>query len=126
MDITSRLESSLASPNARDDPFLRAHHEPPEDSQYYGAPGPPLYSPYEPLIPRMNVESLLQQMPFPSPAEEEEPEQLTYDDSVKAGLIIELALISRSAAENDAINDLTMPTTLAELGRSIGGIELLL
>jgi hypothetical protein len=64
-------------------------------------------------------------MPFPSRAEEDEPEQLTYDDSVKAGLMIQLALISRNAAENDAIDDLAVPARLAELGRTIGGLELL-
>jgi len=90
---------------------------------YYGTPGPMLYSTYEPLIPRLDIKPPRQQMPFPSRAEGEEPEQLTYDDSVKAGVMIQMALSSKSAAQNDSVDDLLAPATLAELGRSAGGLE---
>ncbi len=86
-------------------------------------PGAGLYAPYEPAIARPGAEPPRQPAQFPSRAEEEVPERLTYEDSVRARVMIEMALIGRSAVHVDDAEDLPVPATLAELGRSVGGLE---
>lgn len=136
LGLPSTLESSLVSPahdlpfsanlSVPEEPLRRAYHEPPEVDQYYAVPGVSLYSPYEPAIPRLGAEPPMQPAPFLSRADDEVPEQLAYEDSVAAGLMIQMALISRSAAHTDDADNLLVPAKLAELGRSVGGLESLL
>ncbi len=133
LGLPSALESSLASPahdlpfsansSVPEDPLHRAYREPPDADQYYAVPGVSLYSPYEPAIPRLGAEPLLQTTPFLSRTDDEEPEQLTYENSVAAGLMIEMALVNRSVVQVDDADNPLMPATLAELGRSVGGLE---
>ncbi|MBN2561518.1 MAG: hypothetical protein JXQ75_11370 [Phycisphaerae bacterium] len=127
------LESHLVSPaydspsaahsSVPEEPLRLAYQEPFEVARYYGVQPVALYAPYEPILPHVPVQPSEQTTSLPSPEELEHAEPLTYEDSVRARVMIEMALIDKSTIQADNVDDVLAPSMPAKLMRFAGGLD---
>lgn len=121
---SSHTHLPIPHPNFSGQPLSTTYDETAESDSYYATLESTLYQPYEPDMLRIGGEPPLR--PVPTRLPEEEPTQITYEDTLAANLLVQMALIGGQDIRVDEADDAVLPASPASLVPSTAGLESLL